>query len=566
MQVSTKLSVFDIEAKSAKKNKDFVLAGFYDGSEYRYFDNINNFIDYILENCNNNIIYSHFGGKYDMLFILEAKDYIFSKGYIITDIIVVAGAIMAFSIKKYKKKKKKCIFNLKFADSYRILRGSLKKLTEDFNVTHLKKEFDFEGKKEYTITPESIEYNKYDCIGLYEILDLFFNKYAKGIGYTISIGSASLKVYKQNFEKEPLNVLNSYVENFIRKTYYGGRCEVFKKTLDKGYYYDVNSLYPFCMSQEMPCGFYFEVLNYEPDLIGFYKANVYIPETLNIPPIPYRFKNKLIFPTGYLNDIFLSSIELELLKKMGGSFEIIQGICFENKKRIFKDFIDYYYNIKIEAEKNENKSDRLIAKFFLNNLYGKFGQNRQNEKYFFMDNQNINLLDSKIKLYDFNLNIYSKTEKSKSKNILPYIPSWVTALGRVELYNWFIKAGFDIFYCDTDGFGTKTKLETGEKLGDIKLEGIMSDFSFKAPKDYTGILNGEQIIKKKGFFKGQLENEVIIKIASFKEAIKNNKNILSDKYLFLKDKKVIKKLNKNNEKRIFYKNDSKPFNFTLQSK
>ncbi len=559
MKNQTKLSVFDIEAKSAKKNKELVLVGYYDVAGYRYFDNINAFIDYILENCNNHMIYSHFGGKYDMLFIFEAKDYIFAQGFIITDIIIVSGAVMSFTIKKYKNKK--CIFNLKFADSYRVLRGSLKNLTTDFNVSHLKKEFDFKSGKEYTITPENIEYNKYDCIGLYEILDLFFNKYAKGIGYTISIGSASLKVYKQNFEKEPLNVLNAYNENFIRETYYGGRCEVFKKKLDKGYYYDVNSLYPFCMAQEMPCGFYFEVLNYEPDLIGFYKADVYIPESLNIPPIPYRFKNKLIFPVGYLNDVYLTSAELDLLVQVGGSFEIKKGICFENKKRIFKEFIDYYYNIKTEAEKNKNSSNRLISKFFLNNLYGKYGQGRENEKYFFADNQDINFSDSNIKLYDFDLNLYSKSEKSRSKNIIPYISSWTTSLGRVELYKWFIKAGFDIFYCDTDGFLTKTKLKIGVKLGDIKLEGIATNFIFNAPKDYSGVLNNEHIIKKKGFFKGQLENEEVIKIASFKEAIKNNKNILSDKYFFLKDKKVIKKLNKNNEKRIFYKNESKPFYF-----
>ncbi len=559
IKIEQKLSVFDIEAKSKTKNKDLVMAGFYDGIEYKYFLKINDLIDYFLKNCDNYIVYSHFGGKYDMLFIFEAKDYIFSKGFTIEDIIIVAGAVMAFSIKKYKNKK--CIYKLKFADSYRVLKGSLKNLTADFNVSHLKKEFDFESGKEFKITPENIDYNKYDCIGLYEILDIFFNKYAKGIGYTISIGSASMKVYKNNFEKEPLNVLNNYTENFVRETYYGGRCEVFKKHLDKGYYYDVNSLYPYVMSLDIPYGYYFEVLKYEPELIGFYKADVYIPENLNIPPIPYRYKNKLIFPTGYLNDVYLTSAEIDLLKAMGGSFDIKQGICFEDKKPVFKEFIDYYYNLKLEAEINKNSSDRLIAKFFLNNLYGKFGQGRENEKYFFLDNTNINILDKKIKLYDFDLNIYFKTEKSKSKDIKPYISSWITSGGRVELYKWFIKALFDIYYCDTDGFLTKTKLETSNRLGDIKLEGIATDFIFNAPKDYKGFLDGKPIEKRKGFFKGQIENEVIIKTASFKEAIKNNKNIISEKYNFLKDKKIIKKLKENNHKRIFYKNESKPFNF-----
>ena len=108
---------------------------------------------------------------------------------------------------------------------------------------------------------------------------------------------------------------------------------------------------------------------------------------------------------------------------------------------------------------------------------------------------------------------------------------------------------------------TKTELKPSSSLGALKLEGIVENFTFNAPKDYYGILDGKELIKKKGFFKDQAENETIIKLCSFKETIKNNKNVLSSKYKFLKDKKIIKKSGKNEDKRVFLNNDSMPFNF-----
>jgi len=44
------------------------------------------------------------------------------------------------------------------------------------------------------------------------------------------------------------------VDLFIRQAYYGGRTEVFKPYVAKGYQYDVNSSYPAGMIQPMPVG------------------------------------------------------------------------------------------------------------------------------------------------------------------------------------------------------------------------------------------------------------------------------------------------------------------------
>ena len=40
---------------------------------------------------------------------------------------------------------------------------------------------------------------------------------------------------------------------------------------------------------------------------------------------------------------------------------------------LFKDYIEYFYELKENAAKNGDAAQKVIAKLFLNSLYGKFG-------------------------------------------------------------------------------------------------------------------------------------------------------------------------------------------------
>ena len=70
-----------------------------------------------------------------------------------------------------------------------------------------------------------------------------------------TLPSMSLKVFRTYFY-EPKNGiivnLSNYVDSYIRKAYYGG--DVYSPILEKGYLYDVNSLYPYAMTFDLPVG------------------------------------------------------------------------------------------------------------------------------------------------------------------------------------------------------------------------------------------------------------------------------------------------------------------------
>lgn len=57
-----------------------------------------------------------------------------------------------------------------------------------------------------------------------------------------------------------------------------------------------------------------------------------------------------------------------MLQNYGYKVEVIKGYKYE-KGIIFKEYIDYFYNVKM----NSSGVDRVISKLMLNSLYGKFG-------------------------------------------------------------------------------------------------------------------------------------------------------------------------------------------------
>lgn len=57
------------------------------------------------------------------------------------------------------------------------------------------------------------------------------------------------------------------------------------------------------------------------------------------------------------------------------NIEYHSGWKFRQKTGMFDEYIDYWANVKIDAEKQGNSALREIAKLYLNNLYGKFSKN-----------------------------------------------------------------------------------------------------------------------------------------------------------------------------------------------
>lgn len=478
-----KFATFDIESYNWIKLKTI---GFYDGKSYEIFYDVSNFIDFVIsKKYRSTRMYAHFGGAFDFKFLIPE---LIERGL---KIHFIDSGSRILQLKVYKGK------NVwYFVDSFNLIPLPQKKIAESFGVKHQKKEIDFTKlKEEDYYKKDMMQRLENDVIGLYEIIDKFRNWGLHQGKLAITLASQSMSVFNKNFKNHKLTNCTEKDEDFFRKTYYGGYTDIFKFYGESLNYYDFNSLYPDVMRREMPLGCIMATNSFKRDMIGYYKVRVNLKGLL-IGCIPFVFKNKLIFPIGEF-ETYCTSAELELLEDLGQEYKVIQGLVFSDKAPVFKKYIEELY--KIKQKSNKDSVDYIISKLELNSLYGKFAQKREQETVIYTSDYS-EVLNEGLTPYIEELNFYKKRTISRSRNILPYLSSYVTSLARVKLYRKIMECGFDnVYYCDTDSIITNKKLSVGEKLGELKLEHEIEKAIFLQPKCYAlKLKNGKEIIKLKG--------------------------------------------------------------------
>lgn len=280
-------AVADIETMNWTK---FIMLGFYDGKAFREFRTLKAFL-FFLETSNvPETIFFHFGGKFDILFIL--KELMFHKKYKV-NVIVPRGSSLLYVEATIGAR------TYVFRDSSALLPFSLKSITENFGVENKKGDWDHSKTKGYS--KELAEYCKDDCIGLYQSLEKFYTwPLVKKAGPANTMASQAMRVFR-TYLKEPLWGLCDYGADFSRRSYFGGRTEIFRPFCNKGplYEYDVNSLYPFVMRDNyFPIGNGQLVFDFKPSLLGIYHANVEAPSHCDIPCLGIVHDSKYIFPIG----------------------------------------------------------------------------------------------------------------------------------------------------------------------------------------------------------------------------------------------------------------------------
>jgi hypothetical protein len=221
-----------------------------------------------------------------------------------------------------------------------------------------------------------INYSLQDAKALYEPLfnakNYYFDKFKVDIASVYSLATLSLKIYRSKFQDDPIFILPSKIDNFIRNSYYGGGTDVYKGFAKLVYYYDVNSLYPYAMLNPMPYNLikiHNNMDNIKLDnFFGFIEVEVLCPITMKRPVLPYHNNGKTIYPVGSWKGVYFSE-ELKAVAKLGYQFTLIKGYEF-SKANLFESYINYFYEMK----RTSSGSERHIAKYLLNNLYGYFGR------------------------------------------------------------------------------------------------------------------------------------------------------------------------------------------------
>lgn len=446
-------------------------------------------------------------------------------------------------------------FNLSFKDTMNLFPLSLK-IAGD--VVNYKKDTDLRKKFENATEPEiiteiDINYCLDDCKITYLILQEI-NKWVLLHGGKLkrTIASTSmgiLKVYEPKFD-DWLNAVNkseslSQLDEHFRKSYFGGRTENHNVKGENLYYYDINSLYPYVMSGNKfnfpnPKSLFEFTGDIETALDkyeGVATIKINVPDDLKIPVLPYRVNKiegvnngKIIYPTGIFWGCW-NFPEIRKALKMGCKIlQVDKIICGKRIKSPFKNYIETLYKERL-IKKEKNDKTESITKLYLNSCYGKFGQTdyenriitlkeadeiqKQKEKdlkrmvlagEISREKANEIVRNSVYDIIFYKGESFAKlkTDSKRSKVNLLCFASYITSYARVEIYNWYEKCNFNIYYSDTDSLISDVELPTGKQMGEMKLEAKVIEASFKGRKDYylkyyDDNNNIKGMVKRKGF-------------------------------------------------------------------
>lgn len=295
-----------------------------------------------------------------------------------------------------------------FVDSVKLLPFSLRKIGEEFCNKYKKLEMEYEGKRYagWQISDEEMDYIKADVDVLCEAMEIMQNE-----GHTkMTIGSCCVHEFKNTFIMEDYDQVfpdcskidlpcGITAHEYTRLSYKGAWCYLVPEKADKVYHdgvtLDVNSLYPFVMlNGEYPIG--------KPYYTDSYNEFINIQKRKNIYYF-VRFKCKFEIKDGFLpfiqiknslayksNEMLKSSIiydvdgsiienpEIELCMTCTDFlrfrdfynityFNFLDCIFFTSVKGLFDTYINKYKKIKETSE----GAKRMLAKLYLNNLYGK---------------------------------------------------------------------------------------------------------------------------------------------------------------------------------------------------
>ena len=339
----------DIETSDGLKGQKFALGGIYTGKRFYQTDNLEDYFNFILKfSGKKHNVYFH-NLNFDGRFILQhCEEHDIPYNLVFRD-----SMLLCIRIKNGKRA-------LKILNSFAIIPKPLADFTKMFNL-NLEKP----GLEDLKLR------NKMDCIILHEGLKRFFAATTKGM----TVSQIALKLYAKHSGRKGIFQAGE-LEDIGRLGYYGGRVEVFNFNPQKVKIYDINSLYPTVMRNNLyPINMKLEKPNLDIlDKELFYVKAVIDIEEQFIPPLPIKFNNKLIFPTGRIEGWFYSP-ELNLVKDK--VVEIKEAYSFEGDY-LFKSFVDHYWRLRKELKEQGNGLES-VYKLILNSLYGKFAQKREKE-------------------------------------------------------------------------------------------------------------------------------------------------------------------------------------------
>lgn len=419
------------------------------------------------------VIYAHNGGKFDFFFFLKHLSPNIEP-------MIISGRLV------------KIFFGgQEFRDSFAIIPERLANYKKD-DIDYAK--FVPELREQYK--KEILEYQKKDCIYLWEQIEYFQNRF----GDSLTIASVSMRMLNsyhgfEKFETEQLD------ENF-RPFYYGGRCQCFETGILKGNWLivDRNSMYPAVMKDyKHPISKDHIVTDRLTDETDFALIRGW-----NKGCLPTRNKGFGLDFTAEYGEFYATIHEINAGIETGTlKIESVIHAWEFAEKSSFGDFVDDYYNMRLDAKARGDRLDDLNTKRVMNSSYGKFALNCRNFKnYTLTINSMPSPLASELEPEGWSLVsqqgdicIWERPNPKKTGYYNVATASSITGAARAELL-YALAASKRPIYCDTDSVICEDF--TGDidetKLGGWKIEAV-GDMAAIAGKKLYAVFNAGEKIK-----------------------------------------------------------------------
>jgi len=322
-------------------------------------------------------VYSHNGGKFDNIYAKMTSRMVFKS------VIRNGSCHKDLELKTTLGSRADVTFNMR--DSYQFLGPgmTLARAGEAFKIPkeYQKLSYDIGGKtyEDYQKDRSWYDYAVNDIHALREILFEMEKSYlvtgesitshlgVPGIAWAISLKSCQ-HLRNTYVPKDP-----SLVE-LISNATFGGRVQVYKFWSYDQICLDMTSLYPTAMLNTYPIGIPHAVgSDFDPRTERHYIITAKI-QAPNIPHAihPHRTsKGRVIYPSNTYFEGSYTDVELKEMMKDGYIVhEIVNGICWNDKAYIFKDYIEYLYQMRKQFKKEGNVQE-VVTKLELNSSWGK---------------------------------------------------------------------------------------------------------------------------------------------------------------------------------------------------
>jgi len=422
---------------------------------------------------------------------------------------IIDSNIFVVSFRKEKKR-------LKVIDSTNFFKFSLKKLGEWVGLP--KMEVDFQKASDGELL--------YYCTRDVEILEKAMVTWLKFIkqnnlgNFRPTVSGQAFQAFRHRFMKYKIYIhAHKYALKLEREAYRGGRCECFRigRIREKVYALDFNSLYPSTMEKGIyptklvtyiRLGSIDGLMRAMEEFLVIARVRIKIEE----PAIAVKQK-RLVFPVGEF-DVTLTTPEIIWVLENGRLLKVYDYAVYESAP-IFRQWVESLYPMRKGFKAQGDVVNAELTKLLMNSLYGKFGQ-RQEVTEVVGDappgeSGVINCIDHKthevFRLVTFGGRVFKRKKgKDESCDSFPAVAAFVTAYGRMKLWEAMKTAGLEnVYYCDTDSLFVnelgKEKLKgllSPTELGMLKVQGEGDDLVIFCPKDY--IFAGKT--KLKGISKG----------------------------------------------------------------